>query len=78
MGKAYAPLRLTAPADQAEVDSCLRDLQGYADLVFGRWWLTADAAAQPRGTRSGLGACTYKSICKQLGCNPFSPPWAET
>ena len=49
MGKAYAPLRNTAPADQAVVDSCLRDLQGYADrLVFGRWWLTADAAAQPR------------------------------
>ena len=49
MGKAYAPLRNTAPADQAAVDSCLRDLQGYADrLVFGRWWLTADAAAQPR------------------------------
>ena len=40
MGKAYAPLRNTAPADQAAVDSCLRDLQGYADrLVFGRWWL---------------------------------------
>ena len=25
MGKAYAPLRLTAPADQAAVDNCLRD-----------------------------------------------------
>jgi len=49
MGKAYAPLRLTAPADQKVVDSYLSDLQGHADrLVFKRWWLTADAAAQPR------------------------------
>ena len=49
MGKASATLRLTAPASQKEVDSCLQDLQKHADrLVFGRWWLTADAAAQPR------------------------------
>ena len=49
MGKAYATMRLTAPASQQAVDSCLQDLQRHADrLVFGRWWLTADAAAQPR------------------------------
>ena len=49
MGKAYAAMRLPAPASQQAVDSCLQDLQRPADsLVFGRWWLTADAAAQPR------------------------------
>lgn len=34
---------------QQAVDASLQDLQRHADnLVFGRWWLTADAAAQPR------------------------------
>ena len=53
MGKAFATLRLTAPNSQDAIDTCLGDLQKHADrLVFGRWWLTAEAAAQPR---SALG-----------------------
>ena len=49
MGKAFATLRLTAPASQKAVDNYLHDLQRHVDrLAFGRWWLTADAAAQPR------------------------------
>ena len=70
MGKAYAPLRLTAPADQAEVDSCLRDLQGYADLVFGRWWLTADAAAQPPARVRGWAPARTKAYASSLGATP--------
>ena len=49
IGQVSATLRLTAPASQREVDASLRDLQKHADrLVFGRWWLTAEAATQPR------------------------------
>ena len=74
-GKKTSTLRLTAPASQKEVDSCLQDLQKHADrLVFGRWWLTADAAAQPRHA-FGVG---HLHVQKQFGCNPSSQPWAGT
>ena len=77
--KAYASLRNTAPADQATVDSCLQDLQGYADrLVFGRWWLTADAAAQPRHA-FGVGHLHVQKYMQAAWVQPLlSTMWAET
>ena len=53
MGEAFATLRLTAPTDQRQVATTLRTLQKHANrLVFGRRWLTEEAATQPR---SALG-----------------------
>ena len=53
MGKAFATLRLTAPTSQRKVDATLGTLQKHANrLVFGRRWLTEQAATQPR---SALG-----------------------
>jgi len=53
MGKAFATLRLTAPTNQRGVDAALSTLQKHANrLVFGRRWLTEEAATQPR---SALG-----------------------
>jgi hypothetical protein len=53
MGRAFATLRLTAPTSQRGLDVALRTLQKHANrLVFGRRWLTENAATQPR---SALG-----------------------
>ena len=73
MGRAYATMRLTAPASKQAVDSCLHDLQRHANrLVFGRWWLTADAAAQPRHA-FGVGHLHVQKYM-QAPLTPFLPP----
>ena len=79
MGKAYATMRLTAPANQQAVDSCLHDLQRHTQTA---WSLGGGGSPQmpPRNpaTLSGSDTCTCRNTCKQPGCSHSLQPWAGT
>ena len=72
MGKALAPLRLTAPHDEATVDRLLGEIQKHANrLVFGsRNWLKREAAQQPRECM-GVGHLHVKRYMRAAWLKPL-------